>query len=127
MNIQLFTDIISLIFILTGAVLSFSAAVGLVRFRDSMSRVHAITKPQTTGLILTVVGALIRMLGHEDFDVSMRGDMGILFLLILFAMLTSPVTAQRVGRVSRREGLYGEKDTLSRNDAPADRGVKKSG
>ena len=127
MNIQLFTDIISLIFILTGAVLSFSAAVGLVRFRDSMSRVHAITKPQTTGLILTVVGALSRMLGHEDIDVSMRGDMGILFLLILFAMLTSPVTAQRVGRVSRREGLYVEKDTLSRNDAPADRGVKKSG
>lgn len=127
MSIQLFTDIISLIFILTGAVLSFSAAVGLVRFRDSMSRVHAITKPQTTGLILTVVGALIRMLGHEDFDVSMRGDMGILVLLILFAMLTSPVTAQRVGRVSRREGLYGEKRRLSRNDAPADRGVKKSG
>lgn len=127
MSIQLFTDIISLIFILTGAVLSFSAAVGLVRFRDSMSRVHAITKPQTTGLILTVVGAIIRMLGHEDFDFSMRGDMGILVLLIFFAMLTSPVTAQRVGRVSRREGLYGEKRGLSRNDAPADRGVKKSG
>lgn len=125
MTIQLFTDIISLIFILTGAFLSFSAAVGLVRFKDSMSRVHAITKPQTTGLILTVVGALIRMLGHEDFDVSMRGDMGILVLLVLFAMLTSPVTAQRVGRVSRREGLYGDKDRLSRNDAPADRGVKK--
>lgn len=125
MTIQLFTDIISLIFILTGAFLSFSAAVGLVRFKDSMSRVHAITKPQTTGLILTVVGVLIRMLGHEDFDVSMRGDMGILVLLVLFAMLTSPVTAQRVGRVSRREGLYGDKDRLSRNDAPADRGVKK--
>lgn len=125
MSIHLITDIISLVFILTGAFLSFSAAVGLVRFKDSMSRVHAITKPQTTGLILTVVGALIRMLGHEDFDVSMRGDMGILVLLVLFAMLTSPVTAQRVGRVSRREGLYGEKEKLSRNDAPAERGVKK--
>jgi multicomponent Na+:H+ antiporter subunit G len=125
MTIHLITDIISLILILSGAILSFSAAVGLVRFKDSMSRVHAITKPQTTGLILTVVGALIRMLGHEDFDVSMRGDMGILVLLIFFALITSPVTAQRVGRVSRREGLYGEKEKLSRNDAPAERGVKK--
>lgn len=125
MTIHLITDIISLILILSGAILSFSAAVGLVRFKDSMSRVHAITKPQTTGLILTVVGALIRMLGHEDFDVSMRGDMGILILLIFFALITSPVTAQRVGRVSRREGLYGEKEKLSRNDAPAERGVKK--
>lgn len=125
MTIHLITDIISLILILSGAILSFSAAVGLVRFKDSMSRVHAITKPQTTGLILTVVGALIRMLGHEDFDVSMRGDMGILVLLIFFTLITSPVTAQRVGRVSRREGLYGEKEKLSRNDAPAERGVKK--
>ncbi len=125
MTIHLIIDIISLILILYGAILSFSAAVGLVRFKDSMSRVHAITKPQTTGLILTVVGALIRMLGHEDFDVSMRGDMGILVLLIFFALITSPVTAQRVGRVSRREGLYGEKEKLSRNDAPAERGVKK--
>ena len=125
MTIHLITDIISLILILSGAILSFSAAVGLVRSKDSMSRVHAITKPQTTGLILTVVGALIRMLGHEDFDVSMRGDMGILVLLIFFALITSPVTAQRVGRVSRREGLYGEKEKLSRNDAPAERGVKK--
>ncbi|WP_293950536.1 monovalent cation/H(+) antiporter subunit G [uncultured Corynebacterium sp.] len=125
MTIHLITDIISLVLILSGAILSFSAAVGLVRFKDSMSRVHAITKPQTTGLILTVVGALIRMLGHEDFDVSMRGDMGILVLLIFFALITSPVTAQRVGRVSRREGLYGEKQKLSRNDAPAERGIKK--
>ncbi len=65
MTIHLITDIISLILILSGAILSFSAAVGLVRFKDSMSRVHAITKPQTTGLILTVVGALIRMLDHR--------------------------------------------------------------
>lgn len=125
MNLQLITDIISLVLIMCGALLSFSAAVGLIRFRDTMSRVHAITKPQTTGLILTVLGALIRILGHEHFDVAQRGDMGILVLLVLFALLTSPVTAQRVGRVSRREGLYGDKSTLARNDAPAERGVRK--
>ncbi len=125
MNLHLITDIVSLVFILAGAFLSFSAAVGLVRFRDTMSRVHAITKPQTTGLILTVIGAMIRILGHEHFDQSQRGDMGVLVLLVLFALLTSPVTAQRVGRVSRREGLYGAKGTLSQNDAPADRSIKK--
>ncbi|WP_080796752.1 monovalent cation/H(+) antiporter subunit G [Corynebacterium pacaense] len=125
MNIQLITDIISLVLIMCGALLSFSAAVGLIRFRDTMSRVHAITKPQTTGLILTVLGALIRILGHDEFDVAQRGDMGILVLLVLFALLTSPVTAQRVGRVSRREGLYGDRDGLTRNDAPAERGVRK--
>ncbi|ANE04908.1 monovalent cation/H(+) antiporter subunit G [Corynebacterium crudilactis] len=120
MNIQLITDIVSLVLILSGAFLSFSASVGLIRFKDTMSRVHAMTKPQTTGLILTVVGAIIRILGHEGFDQSQRSDLGVLVLLILFALITSPVTAQRVGRVSRREGLYGDKSDMSDNQAPAD-------
>ncbi|MGC2864607.1 monovalent cation/H(+) antiporter subunit G [Corynebacterium glutamicum] len=126
MTLQLFTDIVSLVFILSGAFLSFSASIGLIRFKDTMSRVHAMTKPQTTGLILTVVGAIIRILGHENFDQSQRSDLGVLVLLVLFALLTSPVTAQRVGRVSRREGLYGAKDDMSDNQAPAELKPKKS-
>ena len=43
-----------------------------------------------------------------------------LVLLVLFALMTNPVTAQRLGRVARREGLYGGDDQLSRNDRPAD-------
>ncbi len=126
MTLQLFTDIVSLVFILSGAFLSFSASIGLIRFKDTMSRVHAMTKPQTTGLILTVVGAIIRIFGHEHFDQSQRSDLGVLVLLVLFALLTSPVTAQRVGRVSRREGLYGAKDDMSDNQAPAELKPKKS-
>lgn len=120
MNIQLVTDIVSLVFILFGVFLCFSAAVGLVRFGDTMSRIHSITKPQTLGLILTVIGAIIRALGHEGFLFKNRGDLGILVLLVLFALLTSPVTAQRVSRVARREGLYGSSDHLARNEAPSE-------
>ncbi|MCK2199983.1 monovalent cation/H(+) antiporter subunit G [Corynebacterium callunae] len=124
MSIQLITDIVSLVFIILGAFLSFSASVGLLRFKDSMSRVHAMTKPQTTGLILTVAGAVIRILGHEDFNQSHRSDLGLLVLLVIFALLTSPVTAQRVGRVSRREGLYGAKEDMTANAAPAEMNIK---
>lgn len=125
MTLQLFTDIISLAFMLSGGLLAFSAAVGLLRFKDTMSKVHAITKPQTTGLILTVIGAIIRVLGSEDFGIAERGDLGVLVLLILFALLTSPVTAQRVGRVSRREGLYGTKEKMNVNEAPAERSMRR--
>ncbi|MFP7365975.1 monovalent cation/H(+) antiporter subunit G [Corynebacterium callunae] len=124
MSLQLITDIISLVFIILGAFLSFSASVGLLRFKDSMSRVHAMAKPQTSGLILTVTGAIIRIVGHESFNQSHRSDLGLLVLLVLFALLTSPVTAQRVGRVSRREGLYGTKDSMSANEAPAELNMK---
>ena len=121
MNWILIADVISLVFILAGSIFVFSAAVGVTRFKDTMSGIHAITKPQTTGLLLVVTGTIIRIVGSEDFSVAERGDLGILVLLILFALMTSPVTAQRLGRVSRREALYGAKEDLSRNDAPAER------
>lgn len=112
------TDIISLLFILPGAFMVFSAAVGAVRFRTTMARIHAITKPQTTGLVLMVIGTIIRVTGAEDFSVYERSDIGVLVLLTIFALLTSPVTAQRLGRVSRLEGLYGEEEELTVNERP---------
>ncbi|AWB82665.1 cation:proton antiporter [Corynebacterium yudongzhengii] len=127
MNWNLIADILSLVLLIPGAVFVFSAAVGVVRFRDTMSRVHAITKPQTTGLILIILGASIHVTGSEEFSVSERGDLGMLLLLVIFALMTSPVTAQRLGRISRREGLYGEPEDLSLNEAPAERPGRKRG
>ena len=125
MTYTLFADVVSLILIVVGSFLVFSAAVGVVRFRDTMSRIHAITKPQTTGLILTILGALLKVTGDPEFGIAERGDLGILILLVIFAGMTSPVTAQRLGRVSRREGLYGRGEDISRNDAPADRSFRR--
>ena len=90
-----------------------------------MARVHAISKPQTTGLIFTILGALIKVTGSEDFSVAERGDLGILILLVLFAMITSPVTAQRTSRIARREGLYGPAESMSRNEHPATRSMRR--
>ncbi|QGU08360.1 Na(+)/H(+) antiporter subunit G [Corynebacterium occultum] len=125
MDLHVITDIISLVLLLTGGFLAFSASVGLLRFKDTMSKVHAITKPQTTGLILAVTGTIIRVLGSPDFSPAERGDLGVLLLLVIFALLTSPVTAQRVGRIGRREGLYGEKGKMLENEAPADRSLRR--
>ncbi|AKK09771.1 cation:proton antiporter [Corynebacterium testudinoris] len=125
MTYSLFADVASLILIITGALFVFSAAVGVVRFKDTMSRVHAITKPQTTGLVLVILGALLRVTGSPEFGMAERGDLGVLVLLVLFAAMTSPVTAQRLGRVSRREGLYGKPETMSRNDAPAEKSLRR--
>ncbi|PAT03381.1 monovalent cation/H(+) antiporter subunit G [Corynebacterium gottingense] len=119
MNWAMLFDAISLLFILPGSFMVFSAAVGAVRFDSTLARVHAITKPQTTGLLLMFVGTIIRLVSSPSFSVHERGDLGILVLLVLFALMTNPVTAQRLGRVARREGLYGSEDQLTRNDRPA--------
>ncbi|OFO22720.1 cation:proton antiporter [Corynebacterium sp. HMSC056F09] len=125
MSYALIADVLSIILILVGSILILAAAIGVARFQDTMARVHAIAKPQTTGLIFTIVGAIIKVTGSESFSVAERGDLGILVLLVLFAMITSPVTAQRTTRIARREGLYGTPDSMTRNESPAARSMRR--
>ncbi|KAA8730689.1 cation:proton antiporter [Corynebacterium tuscaniense] len=120
MNLDFITDVVSLIFIVAGALQVFFASVGMNRFRTTLARIHAVTKPQTVGLIMVILGVIFRLVGSEHFDVGQRGDVGMLFLLVLFALMTNPVTAQRLGRVSRREGLYGDEDDIAINEHPGD-------
>ncbi len=119
-NWDFVTDVLSLIFIVAGALQVFFAAVGVARFDTALARIHAVTKPQTVGLIMVILGVIFRLIGSEHFDVGQRGDVGMLFLLVLFALMTNPVTAQRLGRVSRREGLYGDEDAIGINEHPGD-------
>lgn len=113
------TLVLSALLFITGSLLILAAAIGVARFRDTMSRVHAITKPQTIGLVLCILGAAVRIGGSNDFIPAHRSDLGLLLLLVIFALLTSPVTGQRVSRIARREGLYGRDEDMTRNDKPA--------
>ncbi|WP_293770323.1 monovalent cation/H(+) antiporter subunit G [uncultured Corynebacterium sp.] len=99
-------NVLSLILILTGSALVLAAAVGIGRFRDTLSRIHAVTKPQTIGLLLCLAGAVLRVVASPDFSPAQRSDMGFIVLLVLFTTLTSPVTGQRMAHTARREGLY---------------------
>jgi multicomponent Na+:H+ antiporter subunit G len=47
--------------VLAGAFFFMAGTVGLLRFPDAMSRVHALTKPDNLGLGLIVLGLLPRM------------------------------------------------------------------
>ena len=124
MNWAVLADIVSLVLVTMGAIFVFSAAIGVARFGDTMSRVHAVTKPQTAGLIMCIIGAGIHLV-VADYDNGWQSDIGVLFLLVIFALLTSPVTAQRLGRIGRREGLYAPDSAMSRNDRPAKRTLRK--
>ncbi|MFT3716707.1 MAG: monovalent cation/H(+) antiporter subunit G [Gordonia sp. (in: high G+C Gram-positive bacteria)] len=93
-------DIIAAACMLTGSLLALTASIGIVRFRDTLSRMHAATKPQTFGMILILIAVIIRIAGHPDG--------GMLVLTGLFALITAPVIAQRVGRLAYREQRRGE-------------------
>lgn len=88
-------DILTAVLILGGSTLALTAAIGVVRFPDTLSRMHAATKPQVLGLLLVLAGAAIRLRGHAD--------VGMLILAGLFAIITAPVIANRVGQLAYRE------------------------
>ncbi len=89
------TDVVVSVLVLSGSVLAFVAAIGIVRFPDTLSRMHAATKPQTLGLILILLGALVA--------VGLHVDLGMLVLGCLFTLITAPVVGNRVGRLAYQE------------------------
>lgn len=89
-----FADLAGAILLLVGAFLCLSAAVGLVRFPDTLTRMHAATKPQTLGLVVIVVGVAVSLR-----DVR---ALGILALVAVLQMMTSPVSAHMVARSAYR-------------------------
>ena len=51
-------DVVAATLILGGSVLALTAAIGVVRFPDTLSRMHAATKPQVLGLLLVLALAV---------------------------------------------------------------------
>jgi multicomponent Na+:H+ antiporter subunit G len=88
-------DILTAALVLSGSTLALTAAIGVVRFPDTLSRMHAATKPQVLGLLLVLVGAAIQLRGHAD--------VGMLILTGIFTLITAPVVANRVGQLAYRE------------------------
>ena len=104
-------DVLAGALLISGALLATIAAIGIVRFPDVLSRMHAATKPQTVGLLLILAG-----LGLRLQDVS---DITVLVLIAVFQLLTAPVSAHMVGRAAFRTGSA-HRDSLTVCEFDAD-------
>jgi multicomponent Na+:H+ antiporter subunit G len=100
-------DVVAAACFLLGALLAMIAAIGVLRLPDLLSRMHAATKPQVLGLVLVLIGLGFRLRDPETI--------GILVLIGLFQLLTTPVANHMVGRASLRAGQVRE-DRLVVND-----------
>jgi multicomponent Na+:H+ antiporter subunit G len=87
-------DVIAMACLLSGAFLCLTAGLGLLRFPDVLSRMHAGTKPQAVGVLLIMVGGAIRLTGSSVT--------WMLLLVAAFQLLTAPVSAHLIGRVAYR-------------------------
>ncbi|GAB3762578.1 monovalent cation/H(+) antiporter subunit G [Microlunatus parietis] len=87
-------DVIGAVLVLLGAVLCLTAAIGLLRLPDVLSRMHAATKPQTLGLLFVLTGI--------GFTLRQPAVIALLVLVGLLQLFTAPVAAHMVARTAYR-------------------------
>jgi multicomponent Na+:H+ antiporter subunit G len=91
-------DVLAAVCLVLGAFLSLAAGVGMLRFPDLLSRMHAATKPQILGLILVLASV----------GISDRSWTTVLVLtpVLVFQLLTAPIAAHMIGRAAYRSGHF---------------------
>ena len=90
-------DLLSIVAISGGAFFFLAGTVGLLRFPDTLTRLHALTKADNLGLGLVVVGLIPR------FDSAIAAAK--LVLVWLLVLLASAVVSQLVARATQRGDL----------------------
>lgn len=91
-------DVLGALALAAGALFCLAAALGLVRFPDSLTRMHAATKPSVFGLLLVLVGATLILRDAKVF--TMLG------LAVLMQVMTAPVSGHLVSRTAHRSGQW---------------------
>ena len=97
MSIDLILDVLTGVFLILGGFLSLAAGVGLIRFPDAIARMHATTKPQILGVIFILMAIALQ---DRRWTTVL-----ILLAIIVFQMLTAPISAHMVGRAGYRTGV----------------------
>jgi multicomponent Na+:H+ antiporter subunit G len=89
-------DIFTIVAILAGAFFFLAGTVGLLRFPDTFTRLHALTKADNLGLGLIVLG-LLPQTGSVLAGLK-------LILVWLLVLLASATVSQLIARAARRHG-----------------------
>lgn len=100
-------DILAGTCLILGSLLALVAGIGLVRFPDVLTRMHAATKPQTLGILLVLLGLALRV---ED-----RSTLTVIGVAAVFQLVTAPVSAHMLGRAALRAGHI-DRTRLTRDD-----------
>lgn len=90
-------EIVSGVLLVAGALFTLTGAVGLLRFPDFYTRIHAGGITETVGAGFILVGLLLRV---EAWSVGVR-----LVVILAFLLLTSPTATHVLAQAARRDGV----------------------
>jgi multicomponent Na+:H+ antiporter subunit G len=94
MDIQ---NLLSMLFVIAGMVFIFAGSVGVVRLPDFYSRTHAISKSDTLGVMLMIVGLIV----HEGLTLNSLK----LGLIVFLVALANPIGSHALGHAAYIMGL----------------------
>lgn len=123
MSFEEIIDLLAAALVLLSAALSFAAGVGILRFPDVLSRLHAGTKPQVLGIAAILLAIALK---NPSLNV-------ITMLLVILAvqLFTQPLAGHMLGRAAyRTKHLKKETlivDELAPDVADVDRGAGNAG
>ena len=91
------TQIISVIFLVLGFLLITIAVIGVLRFPDFYTRLHASSKIDSLGVALTLIGLAI----YNGLSLT---SVKILFIVV-FIMLTNPISTHLLAKAAYHAGI----------------------
>lgn len=92
-------DLLTLVLVSGGAVFFLAGTVGVLRFPDTLTRLHALTKADNLGLGLVVAGLAMQV---DNGLLALK--LGMVWLLVLFSGATVAQLIARMVRTARRGG-----------------------
>ena len=127
MNQETIVTAIAALFILCGLIFFFGAALGLLRFPDFYSRMHAAGKGDTLSSLLVVLGFAIYQLHDFSFANISHDWLTILIILKLFGIcvfiaVTSPTSTHALMDAGWEDGIPPELKNEQANDLAEDTG-----
>jgi multicomponent Na+:H+ antiporter subunit G len=109
------TELVTSVFVATGAIFALAAAIGVLRLPDVFIRMHATTKAGTLGCGLIFLAVAFYF---GETDITARSLAAIVFLV-----LTAPIAAHMISRAAYRTGtqLWSGTviDELGRHQSPS--------
>lgn len=86
------SNLIVTVFVLAGAFFSLLAAIGVIRFPDVYTRMHAATKAPAFGILLFLIAAVFFFSDLYTTIISL--------MIVVFIFLTAPVASHIISRVA---------------------------
>ena len=85
-----FFDVVTVVLVGIGAIITLIAALGVVLFRDARTAMHAATKPATLGVLLCATGAALQL---DNVSTISK-----LVFIVIIQFVTAPVGAHMLSR-----------------------------